>query len=224
MGEKTDRDYIDVFPVTCSQGAGLRKSSAMTGAAIGLDIVTDFLIISIPARILYQVRIAPRHKFGIGAFLFLSIFMIIIACIRISGFRVHGSYGYTWQAFWMEFEACTAVIMVSLTAFRSLFVAEGSRRSEEKRGRAWYSSSVARLRRGKRSDGAERDLESLPKIPGASLTGMRTFIRGPQPDLEYEMLSDYKPTRNSDRGVYVTEDVSWQVLEVSAADFLSLIC
>ena len=72
--------------------------------------------------------------------------MIVIAFVRISGYRAHGSHGYTWQAFWMEFEACVAVIMVSLTAFRSLFVTAESK-SSRINCRPWYSSSVARLRK-----------------------------------------------------------------------------
>ena len=100
----------------------------------------------------------------------------------------------------MECEACVAVIMVSLTAFRSVFVAETSK------ARPWYSSSVAKMRVWRKASGAGHDLEDLPAVPPATLMGMRTFIGGPQRCLEaeacgYDELEDRKPLRNSDREV-----------------------
>lgn len=49
--------------------------------------------------------------------------MIIIAIVKASGIRtpVH-SFDLVWETFWQQMEACTAVLMVSFTAFRSVFV------------------------------------------------------------------------------------------------------
>ena len=215
--------------VTCGQSLGLRKSSALTGLGIGLDILTDFLsplslpssilhsliiyiVISIPARILWQVKIKFRQKLGIGVFLSLSVSMVIIAFIRISGYRAHDSYGYTWQAFWMEFEACVAVIMISLTAFRSLFVT-AERKSSRTNCGPWYSSSVARLRKPRKTSASENHTEGLPAILGATLTGMRTFIARPyhrsEPQtLDWDKLEEHKPLRDSEQRTCTTDDVS----------------
>ena len=38
-----DRIELTLLQVTCGQSRGLRKSSALTGVAIGLDVLTDFL-------------------------------------------------------------------------------------------------------------------------------------------------------------------------------------
>ena len=171
-----------------------------------------YTVVSIPARILWQVKIKSRQKLGIGVFLSLSIFMTIIAFVRISGYRAHGSYGYTWQAFWMEFEACVAVIMVSLTAFRSLFVTAESKASRSK-FRPWYSSSVARLRKGRKTSVSGHIMEGLPAVPRATTTGMRTFIVGPhrhsEPEtLDWDKFEEHKSLRNSDQEIDTTDDVS----------------
>ena len=78
----------------------------------------------------------------------------------------------------MELEACVAFIMVSLTAFRSLFVTAKSKASRSK-FRPWYSSSVVRLKNGRKTSPSGHNMEGLPTAPKATSTGMRTFIVGP---------------------------------------------
>lgn len=46
-----------------------------------------------------------------------------MAAIRASGFSYRGKFDKTWVIFWQQMEACVAVIMFSLTSFRSVFVA-----------------------------------------------------------------------------------------------------
>ncbi|KAL8942143.1 MAG: hypothetical protein Q9216_001828 [Gyalolechia sp. 2 TL-2023] len=85
-------------------------------------------VISIPVSLLWNVRIKPRQKLGIGAFLCLSIVMIIIAIIKASGIRTSvDSFDLVWELFWQQMEACTAVVMVSFTAFRSVFISNKQR-------------------------------------------------------------------------------------------------
>ena len=112
----------------------------------------------------------------------------------------------------MEFEACVAVIMVSLTAFRSLFVTAESKASRSK-FRPWYSSSVARLRKERKNPVSGHNVEGLPAVPRATLTGMRTIIAGPhrhsEPEtLDWDKLEEHKPLRNSGQGIYTIDDVS----------------
>ena len=109
----------------------------------------------------------------------------------------------------MEFEACVAVIMVSLTAFWSVFVtADKASRSK----RPWYSS-VARLNKGRKTSVSGHKMEGLPVVPRATLMGMRTFFAGPhrcsKPEtLDWDKLEEHKLLRNSYRGKYATDDVS----------------
>lgn len=73
------------------------------------------------------------QKLGISVFLSVSIFMIIIACIRILGFDpFYHAYSWRFFFFWLQVEGSVAVIMVSLTAFRSVFALQESEAREGK--------------------------------------------------------------------------------------------
>lgn len=157
------------------------------------------------------MRIDTRQKLGIGAFLGLSIFMILFALIRLIGFHLSANYGYTWQFFWFQIEGCIAVTMVSITAFRSVFVTQASRSSGDK-ARPWYSSTVARLRKTRKPT-EDHDLETFPAIPAGTMTGMRTFIRGSRLGVgpeTYDELTGFEPSKRTGREVVVTQDVSWE--------------
>ena len=162
--------------IQCSNKYYMKRLLAVEGATIALDIITDLMILSLPVYLLYKVRIKPKQKIGVGSFLCLSIFMIIIAIIRIS--RVHAADFEIWACFWQQLEGCVAVLMVSLTAFRTLFVSKHSSSSDQRkpklsdtyRRRLWFSKKSSQSEN-------EKAHVSVP-IPGATMTGLRTFIRG----------------------------------------------
>ncbi len=81
--------------------------------------------------------------------------MIIIAIIRIS--RVRAMDFNIWACFWQQLEGCVAILMVSLTAFRTVFAAKKRNPDQEKR-KAMRSPKV--------------DMS----VPRGTLTGMETFI------------------------------------------------
>ncbi len=112
--------------------------------------------------------------------------MVIIACIRSLGIRQGSSAIAIWHVFWLEVEACVAVCMVSLTAFRSVIASEASNLNGANI-RPWYSSTVGKIRRRKQQD---HDLGILPTIPSATLSGMRTVIRG-RDSLVYEEMGEF---------------------------------
>ena len=117
-----------------------------------------------------------RQKSSIGAFLCPSLLMTVFACVRFSGTHPHANIAQSWEYFWLEVEACVAVIMVSLCVFRSVLVSE-ARRARIQKGRQWYHPTAAKWRnRNKSSDGND-DLNNLPTVPSATISGMRTFIR-----------------------------------------------
>ena len=113
---------------------------------------------------LWQVRMKTTQKLGIGAFLCLSFCMIVIACVRFSGLRVRGSSIDVWQYFWLEVEACVAVCMISLTAFRSVFASNSSNANAAK-AKPWYSSTIERNRERRRR---APEIEELPTRPRAT--------------------------------------------------------
>ena len=77
--------------------------------------------------------------------------------------------------FWLEVEACVAVWMVSICAFRSVF-ASAERKARSRKVRLWHASAVARLRNADKLSGGTHGLNDLPTVPSATLSGMRTYI------------------------------------------------
>lgn len=108
--------------------------------------------------------------------------MVLITLVRMSVYRRHGNQiDVTWHVCWLYLEACVATMMASITAFRTLFVHSGSKQREinAQHQAAMYSwrERVLRKIRSSRSDSWEdTGRENLPKIPSATLTGIKSFI------------------------------------------------
>ncbi len=131
-------------------------------------------VLIIPVSLLWRVQIKPRQKIGLAAFLCLSVCMIIIAIIRVAGLHYQGKFDNTWIFLWQHVESCIAVTMLSLTAFRSIFVSTKPNRSPNK-ARPWVPSTSRLLRRYKKSTSDEKRLDDLT-IPSATLTGMSAVM------------------------------------------------
>ena len=129
---------------------------------------------------LWKVKIQRQQKIFIGIFLCLSICMIIIAIVRISGFHKNDVNDSVWVLFWYQVEGAVAIITVSITGFRSLLGIKVSKaRERKKRERFWYSQhQKLRARYFQKPTHDEPKTGQLPSIPGATLTGIRTFING----------------------------------------------
>lgn len=132
----------------------------------------------IPILLLWKVQIKARQKLLLGVFLCLSICMIAVAIVRISGLRIrHTIIDVQWQAFWLEVEATIAVNVVSITAFRSVLGIKASKAREK--NRSWYSYRRRHLSRKSSKDPENNpDTDELSSIPGVVSTEMRTVPRG----------------------------------------------
>ncbi|KAK4639816.1 hypothetical protein QC761_701590 [Podospora bellae-mahoneyi] len=160
---------------------------SLTGVVTGLDATTDLMIVSIPIIILYQAKIRTRQKVALGMFLCLSLVMVCIAITRAS--KIKGAQGIDipWEFFWQFMEATIAVLMGSLTVFRTLLAFQTNKNSEERKGaagpspksRALFSfhERMRRWREKRAQHSDEESLSDLPQIPSATMSGMRTFIR-----------------------------------------------
>lgn len=157
----------------------------------------------IPIYVLWQVQIDLRQKLILGTTLCLPIFMIVIAIIRLAAVHIdvmHINRGpvrtvdFVWVLFWLQVEVCTAVIMVSFSAFRSVFVAHQSRlREDQDRHRRWYMSRkniMASIWRRRKLELDSEEMDRLPSVPGATITGMGTFIGDGKPHDEHATFSD----------------------------------
>ena len=68
-----------------------------------------------------MVKLDFRRKMALASVLCLSVFMMIIAIVRVAAGTLPGGVTDTaWLFFWQTMEAAVAVIIVSLTAMKSL--------------------------------------------------------------------------------------------------------
>ena len=125
--------------VSCSQGDQYGTAVAYSAAIIALDILTDLLILVIPIRLISQIQIKLRQKIALGASLCLSIVIVMVSITCIAGIRASSTteaVDVVWELFWQAAEACVAVTMVSLVAFRSFFVAQSSKQQRSPPGQS----------------------------------------------------------------------------------------
>ena len=101
--------------------------------------------------------------------------MVIVTIVRVSGLRNGSNLDPVWDFYWQVVESSIAIIMVSLTAFRSFFVQERARRSQPKR--SWYQG-VKQAWSSRSGGSSEESTHELPPIARGHLTGLRTIIYG----------------------------------------------
>ena len=133
-------------------------------------------VIAIPILILRQVQLKPGTKCLLGLSLCLSLAMVIVTIVRVSGLRNGANLDPVWDFYWQVVESCIAIIMVSLTAFRSLFVQERNRRTPSPR-RSYYQRAKAFLSSKSSAETAEEVWE-LPPVPRGHMSGLRTLFGG----------------------------------------------
>ena len=147
-------------------------------------------------------------KIGLSTFLCLSVFMLACSILRAAGTYYHDALDYPWQVFWLHSEACIGIIMGSVTAYRSALV--GSNNVADKV--QLYFNKIFRRRTS--SATADHDAERackkdqpsprhlLLRIPGATLTGLRTMFGGKS---RTRTTPSSASTQNSDLGLLETD-------------------
>lgn len=112
-------------------------------------------------------------KIGIGCFVCLSVFMSACAITRAAGTYYHGSLDYPWQNFWLHIEACIAVLMGSVTAYRSTLIG-----SNEISGR--FQVYFERFKRSLKRSTAEGTMDKAPEnaTSRSSIFGLPRLPRG----------------------------------------------
>jgi hypothetical protein len=102
--------------------------------------------------------------------------MIIVAIVRVA---TYSTQDIPFEVFLFQLEACIAVLMASVSAFRSLFASDGSRAVRRKPQFLWSSQHQFwnRAKANKFGDSTSRT-NGLLSIPSATMTGLRTFING----------------------------------------------
>lgn len=94
----------------------------MLAVTATLDGLTNLTIIIIPIFVLRKSAMRGAVRLGVGVFLMLSVFMLICSIVRAAGVYYQGIIDCRWQSYWCHVEACIAVMMGSLTVYRSTLV------------------------------------------------------------------------------------------------------
>ena len=158
-------------------------------------------VISIPVVLLWNVQISLRRKFALWGILCLSIFTMITAVVRVAGGNINnGQVDTAWAIFWLQTEAAVAVIVVSMTAFRVLFVAHKASKHQSPNQQDGLSSRSLWSKRIR-----SRDDSATGPLPWA--TGVRTYIgkSSHNGSVSQEPINMELPLRGP--GILVTKDI-----------------
>ncbi|KAL9030669.1 MAG: hypothetical protein Q9196_001235 [Gyalolechia fulgens] len=207
-------EYYTLRALRCVFGSGLHRALALSQSQMVLDIVGDLLIIYIPFRLIWSVKVRWTQKIALACTLCLTILTIMCTIVRIAGIhtgRRIRSIDSVWETYWQYIAANIALSMTAATAFRTVFITwnadphraadrPGVRSNETLYAKSqklyrFVISTILPFRRFKKSagdSGARRGsggwndnpVELRPQFPRATLTGMRTFI-GQQGKLQW---------------------------------------
>ncbi|KAL8637846.1 MAG: hypothetical protein Q9228_004931 [Teloschistes exilis] len=165
-----------------------------------MDVVSDLLILYIPVNLIWKIQLRWRQKVPLVFSLCLTGIVILVSITRVAGIKRGGDKA--WQTYFLIVSAEIGVILASISTYRAFYVSRrrtDDNRAGKSRGHQKYrflpnrrtiklffasSPRPSTPREGssaedKWQDESERHpVGSLPQIPSAHLTGMRTFIEG----------------------------------------------
>ncbi|KAL9117085.1 MAG: hypothetical protein Q9187_006382 [Circinaria calcarea] len=180
------------------------------------------LAVLIPAAIICMCGFfIACSTFGPGVLLLIVISIIKVAAVNTIGKQVDT----TWGIFWLQAEASIAVMVVSLAVFRSLFVPDTSRVSDEPKGSPITTrtrNSFNKLwRTRKPQDSLTQDSlpqDGLPSVPLATFSGARTSIRGNQSGRNNSSGSENGMVPMEGPGIRVTHHISTSQVQAIEKD------
>lgn len=125
---------------------------------MGSKLLT-FVVLAIPIRLLWQIRVRLSQKIAISSSLCLTIVIIAVTIIRASGIRQGTTIDSVWETYWQVISAEVGLIMTSATAFRTFYVAR----------------SVAQQRQRDQNQPRHEWTHRLGKINLPSLSSLKTI-------------------------------------------------
>ncbi|KAL8934631.1 MAG: hypothetical protein Q9216_005806 [Gyalolechia sp. 2 TL-2023] len=152
-------------------------------------------VLYIPVQLIWQVKLKLIQKFTLACSLCLTVVVIIFTVTRASGLEWQGKLDVLWEVYFQIVAAEAGLILVSMTAFRALFVSRSHRKQQSPpKSPIFLTKSIGTLKRtlnprrwaSKRSkdtsnrpkdNNAQQGFEEkLPNNPGATMSGMRTIV------------------------------------------------
>ncbi|KAF2675664.1 hypothetical protein K458DRAFT_381119 [Lentithecium fluviatile CBS 122367] len=171
--------FYDPRELQCNSGIGKQRLLTHSITQTSFDILGDLFILYIPINIIWRIRIRLAQKVALLLSLGLTAFMVVVTIIRVSGLVKGGLVDTIWEVYWLFLGGEIGIFLASAIAFRSFFItrAQSKNSTPPRRELRFFSSTFARkFRRRSVSQLDSGDEQGLPGIPGAQLTGMRTFI------------------------------------------------
>lgn len=104
--------------------------------------------------------------------------MIIFAIIRASRASYLRGFERMWQVFWQILESCVALVMVSITAFRSILLSPGMRERHQKRrapSHSWIQRAKQRKASKESGTSISDDHHQFPSIPLATFPKFKKY-------------------------------------------------
>ncbi|KAI2631478.1 hypothetical protein GGS26DRAFT_591351 [Hypomontagnella submonticulosa] len=121
------------------------------------DVFTDFLIMLLPAILLWNVRIRWSKKLALLALFSLSIITMVIAIVRTATIvlnrRPDGNDDVSYLWLWSAIEPPVAIIVSCLSAFPQLFTQSSRKQRPAFTPSDTYLKMISRIRRRKRHPG-----------------------------------------------------------------------
>lgn len=170
-------------------------------------MLTATVVLYIPFQLIWRVKIELRQKLTLACSLCLTVIVIIFTVTRASGLEWRDKLDVLWEIYFQIVAAEVGLILVAMTAFRALFVSRAARNqhSPQKHPSFWVKSKLAlrRLLDPRRwmskyskdiTGGQEHDTTKdgfdgkLPSIPGATMTGVNTFINHQGEEVDHDTL------------------------------------
>ena len=145
-------------------------------------------------------RLSIRQKIGILMFLTMNIWLIVIAIVRVSSVKQGETTDMIWYLFFNFLEPNVAILAACFSAFRSVFVFNGSKSLRER----FQPSYTLRQRLCWKDSSNHERLDDLPTIPSATLTNVpstiwsghtdhSSIIKGHKPGIR-PLVKESKPT------------------------------
>ncbi|CAI6336754.1 unnamed protein product [Periconia digitata] len=109
----------------CSGGPEIEKVLVVLKLNTAFDVITDFLIMSIPFTILWHVRVQAKKKLALLGLFSLVMITALFAILRAALVTKYSRQPEpSWLYIWTAVEHSMAVIVACLGTFRGLFVHE----------------------------------------------------------------------------------------------------
>ncbi|KAI1451394.1 hypothetical protein F4805DRAFT_473809 [Annulohypoxylon moriforme] len=148
---------VDFIISECAKSERKNASSIALKVNCALDVFTDFLIMLLPATLLWDIRMQWTKKIALSGLFSLSVITMIIAIVRAATIAVtkfpdgDDDASYLWL--WSGIEPPVALIVSCLSAFPQLFAQSSHRKKPSFTPSQTYLKMISRIRARKEDKG-----------------------------------------------------------------------